>query len=139
MFQFKITTFNPDKEYSGFHFYILNKGLNSGKPMINPCPNCFVLNCESDEVKQDLYWLIYGLWQGKAFRSNLLGSVILYIRKYELENVINIGIEKLEKNPVKVKQNISAVVKIEQQRINVLKQLDLMKQLKMALMFDILK
>jgi len=139
MFQFKITTFNPNKEYSGFHFFILNKGLNSGKPLLSPCPNCFVLNCESAEVKQDLYWLIYGLWQGKAFHSSLIGSVILYIRKYDLINVIKIGVEQLEKNPVKVRKNISAVAKIEEHRLNILKQIQLMQQLKLSLMFDILK
>jgi hypothetical protein len=139
MFQFKITTFNPDKEYSGFHFFILNKGLNSGKPLLNPCPNCFVLNCVSAEVKLDLYWLIYGLWQGKAFRSSLIGSVIIYIRKNELENVIKNGIVKLEQDPIKVKKNISAVAKIEEHRLNILKQIQLMQQLKLSLMFDILK
>lgn len=135
----KITTFSPGKNYSGHFFYILNKGNNSGKPLKAPCPNCFVCECETEEEKENLYWLIFGLWQGKVFYTSLLGSVIPYIRKNDVKDIVQNGIDKLNLNPEKVKKNISAVAKIEEQRINILKQLDLMKQLKMALMFDVLK
>ena len=139
MIDFNITTYNSDKEYKGFQFYILNKGLNCGKPLENPCPNCFVCKLKNEEEREQFYWLLFGLWQGRAFYTSLLGSVIPYIRKNDLKDIIQNGIEKLNLNPEKVKKNISAVAKIEEQRITILKQLELIKQLKMALMFEVLK
>ncbi len=96
MLQYNLTTFNPDKEYAGFHFYILNKGLNSGKPLLDPCPNCCVCQCSNEEEQLELYWLLFGLWQGKAFQINLTGSVIPFIRMKELKEIIQKGISKLQ-------------------------------------------
>ena len=134
-----LTTYNPDKEYSGFYFFILNKGLNSGKPLKNPCPNCFILKCQSDEVKQELFWLTFSLWQGKVFRPHLIGSVIPYIRIKDLTNVLKHGIEKLTINPEKVKNHITTLIKMEDHRIRILKQNQLIQQLKQSLITQILK
>lgn len=46
---FRIKTHRASLTYSEPHFFILNKGLNSGKPLNNPCPNCFVC-ITTDEV-----------------------------------------------------------------------------------------
>lgn len=71
------------------HFYILNKGLNSGKPLKKPCPNCFVMAFENANDKDFYYWLVYGLWQSKAFHPFLRGSVIPFIVLPELKKSIN--------------------------------------------------
>ena len=139
MFNYKIKTYNPAIELTNFHFYILNKGLNSGKPLLDPCPNCFVCTFKTEAEKEQLYWLVFGLWQGKVFHQNLLGSVIPYIRLKCLKEVIQLGITKYLSNPEKAKKNILAVAKIEEQSINVLNQLNLMKQLKMAIIQELLK
>ena len=135
----KITTFSPGKNYSGHFFYILNKGKNSGKPLIEPCPNFFVCECETEEEKEQLYWLIFGLWQGKIFHQNLLGSVIPYIRLKCLKDVIQLGISKYLSNPEKAKKNISTIHQIENQRQTILKQFQLMQQLKLVLIQEVLK
>lgn len=69
-------------------FFILNKGLNTGKPLNEPCPNCFVCICKNSEDIEKLYWLLFALWQSKEIKRHLIGSVILYIRKSELEKLI---------------------------------------------------
>ena len=109
MFNYQIKTYNPEIEVTEFHFYILNKGLNSGKPLLEPCPNCFVCTFKTEAEKEQLYWLVFGLWQGKIFHQNLLGSVIPYIRLKCLKDVIQFGITKYLSNPEKAKKNISAV------------------------------
>jgi hypothetical protein len=139
MKKIKITTFSPEKKYSGHIFYILNKGNNSGKPMDHPCPNCFVCECETEEEKEQLYWLIFGLWQGKTFHQKLLGSVIPYIRLNCLKEVIQLGIKKYQANTEKAKKNISTIHQIENQRQTILKQFHLMQQLKLVLIKEILK
>ena len=119
MITFSLTTYKAEKEYKGAHFFILNKGLNSGKPLKNPCPNCFVCSCKNDQEKEELYWLLFGMWQGKAIHPYLIGSVIPFIRLKELTNLIQNGLEKLQTNPDKVRNNISKIVQMEKHQINI--------------------
>ena len=139
MITFKLTTYRKEKAYQGAYFFILNKGNNSGKPLLTPCPNCFVCQCTNEEEKQELYWLMYGMWQGKAIYPHLIGSVIPFIRLKELTNLIHTGIEKFLSNPDKVKRNISKIVQMEKHQMNIQKQLNLIKQMKQALIFEMLK
>ena len=80
------------------HFFILNKGLNSGKPLKRPCPNCFVISFENANDKDFFYWLVYGLWQSKAFHPFLRGSVIPFIVLPELKKSINQALITAENN-----------------------------------------
>ena len=139
MIKFKLTTYREGKDFKGSYFYILNKGNNSGKPLLTPCPNCFVCQCTNEEETQELYWLMYGMWQGKAIYPHLIGSVIPFIRLKELTNLIHTGIEKLLSNPDKVKRNISKIIQMEKHQVNIQKQLNLIKQMKQALIFEVLK
>jgi len=93
---FSIKTHRPGKEYSGVHFFILNKGLNSGKPLDEACPNCYVCECSSEEDKEALYWICFALWQSYQFRQHLIGSVILYIRKKEMFNLVRDTFQKAQ-------------------------------------------
>ncbi len=93
---FKLSTYNPAKKYAGFHFFVLNKGLNSGKPLYEACPNCFVIECETEDQKESLYWICFALWQSHRFRQHLIGSVILYIRKKEMLNLVRDTFQKAQ-------------------------------------------
>ncbi len=79
------------------------------------------------------------MWQGKAIYPHLIGSVIPFIRLNELTNLIHTGIEKLLSNPDKVKSNISKIVQMEKHQVNIQKQLELIKQMKRALIFEVLQ
>ena len=138
MITFKLSTYNPVKKYTGAHFFILNKGINCGKPLENPCPNCFVCECQNEEESKQLYWLLFGLWQGKIFHPYLAGSVILFIHLRHVKSILSDAINKMEVMPEKFKSHINKVHKIEQNRLNILKQLELMKQLKRVLMLELI-
>lgn len=138
MKNFKLITYRPGVIYPGHIFYILNKGNNSGKPLNEPCPNCFVCICENEDHKEQLYWLLFGLWQGKAFHPHLIGSVIPFIRLREVTNLIYKGLEKLKTNPDKFQKNISTIIKIEKQRETIQKQFELMQQMKRILILEVL-
>lgn len=90
MCTFLITCFNPVNQKSILqpHFFILNKGLNSGKPLEKPCPNCFVITFKNDYEKEFLYWLCWGLWQSKKFHQLHTGSVIPFVRLHEFKTFI---------------------------------------------------
>ncbi len=96
---FNLATYNPAKKYAGFHFFVLNKGLNSGKPLLEPCPNCFVLSCASEEQKENLYWICFALWQGKRFHQLFVGSCIEFIRYKETFNLVQESFLKTKNNP----------------------------------------
>jgi hypothetical protein len=69
----------------------------------------------------------------------LIGSVIPFIRLNELTNLIHTGIEKLLSNSEEVKRNISKIVQMDKHQMNIQKQLDLIKQMKQELIFEVLK
>ena len=90
MFTFSISCYNSisTKEVLSNQFYVLSKGLNSGKPLEKPCPNCFVITVKNDEEKEFLFWLCWGLWQSKKFHHLHTGSVIPFIRLHEFKAFI---------------------------------------------------
>lgn len=84
----KIFTYNPKNQKSEFEFYTLSKGLNSGKPLDTPCPNCFVISCCNTQELDIYRSLLFGLWKAKAFHQLLVGSVIPFIRINDFKNLI---------------------------------------------------
>ena len=96
---FRLQTYNPAKKYAGFYFFVLNKGLNSGKPLLEPCPNCYVCSCTTLEDKENLYWIFFALWQGKRFHQLFVGSCIEFIRIKETFNMVQESFLKTKSNP----------------------------------------
>jgi hypothetical protein len=121
------------------HFFILSKGLNVGKPLDKPCPNCFVLFAKCEIEKQQLYWICFGLWQGNFFHRFLTGSVIPFIRLHDLKQVINEALQKAELNPSAFEKSIEVLNKLNTHQENIHQQLTLIKQAKKALMYKIMK
>jgi len=56
-----LKSYNRNSEIQNPHFFILNKGNNSGKPLVSPCPNCFVIQFQYEEEKEQVFWLLYSL------------------------------------------------------------------------------
>jgi hypothetical protein len=96
---FSFKTHRPGIEYSGVHFFVLNKGLNSGKPLEEPCPNCYVCECSTIKDKEALYWICFALWQSYQFKQHLIGSVILFIRKKDMFNLVRDAFVKAQSKP----------------------------------------
>jgi hypothetical protein len=88
MKSYSIKTHQLGNSYQQPHFFILNKGLNSGKPLKHPCPNCFVCLASNDEENEFLYWLSFGLWKSKSFHILLKGSVIPFVTIHETRKLI---------------------------------------------------
>lgn len=96
---FSIKTHRPGVKYLGEHFFVLNKGLNSGKPMEEPCPNCYVCECTNEEDKEALYWICFALWQNHQFKQHLIGSVIVYIRIKDFQKLVREAFIKAQAKP----------------------------------------
>jgi len=136
----KIKTHNSNTQYlNNNHFFILSKGNNAGKPMVNPCANCFVFLASNPTEKEYYYWLCYGLWVGGFFRQHLTGSVIEFLRIGEVKQVINYGTSKIDLRRQALMQSIEILNNLSQQQQNLIKQVRLIKQLKKAVMLKLFK
>ena len=115
MFNFSIKCFISagTNEVLSTQFFILNKGLNSGKPSLNPCPNCFIITTANEQEKEFLFWLCWGLWQSKKFQFFLTGSVIPFIRLNEFKVFLKeqTAIAFAEKE--QYQKNVKALQKLE--------------------------
>ena len=50
------------------HFFVLNKGINSGKPLSGYCPNSFRIEAENEEFRNIVLGIIRTL-EGQGFSS----------------------------------------------------------------------
>ncbi|MHB1147412.1 MAG: DUF6943 family protein [Lutibacter sp.] len=132
MSTFEIRTHQIGRTYSGPHFFILNKGLNSGKPMIGPCPNCFVITTNSDEVRESLFYLCLSLKNGRYFSNYLKGSVIPFICITDTKKIIHNALPTNENINWKLK--IEKLKKIDAFEQNLRQQLKLINDLKVTLL-----
>ena len=134
----KIKT-HKSKAYTENHFFILSKGNNAGKPLVQPCPNCFVVLVDTAEERELLYWLCFGLWQGGCFRPFLCGSVIPFIHLEDLKKVIQGARIKVEEKPSEFAEAIELLNKLTAHQENIVLQLSLIAQTKRAVIHKVLK
>ena len=127
MLNFKVRTYNPEKETPENSIFILSRGRNAGKPLFEPCPNCFILYCNDQEERENLYWTFFTLWKNGFFHPYLCGSVIEMLRLFEfkkiLQNFIIPSVAKMQEN-TKILSDIKAVYQLEQKFTQQLKQLN---------------
>jgi hypothetical protein len=139
MFSFKLKTHKLNATYSEPHFFILNKGNHSGKPMNDPCPNCFVCICSSEEEKEMLYWLVMGLCQGRVFEQYLCGSVISFVRINDVKKALNWLSFNHTAKLVQYKKKVIAIQKVQQAKNSILQQLQNLQSLQKVLVSDLMK
>jgi len=134
MQNFIIKTHKPETLYLADHFYILNKGLNSGKPLNEPCPNCFVVIFQSAVEKDSYYWLAYSLWKARYWQQFLVGSVIPFLRINDFKiDYITKTSKMLEQHEEHLK-NVKALKLLEQKEFSFQKNLKLISELRTAIL-----
>ena len=82
-------THRKDTVYTKPHLFILNKGLNSGKPQKTPFTNSFVIIFQNLEDCENFFFIAYSLWQTKFWHQHLVGSVIPFLRLPDFKNEFN--------------------------------------------------
>ncbi len=80
MMNFTIKIHRVGTIYSKPHLFILNKGMNSGKPQKTPFTNSFIVLFQNDEDCESVYFVLYSLWKTKFWHQHLVGSVIPFLR-----------------------------------------------------------
>lgn len=133
MIKSKIKTHSQGKMYNQPHFFILNKGLNSGKPFNHYVCNSFVFLADNKEEKEFFYFLLLGLWELRFFRKHLKGSVIEYIRLGDVIDVIDETLNSVNSGNRSFADVQNTLAQIEALQINLQKQLDYLMQLRKSL------
>ena len=132
MFTFRLKTYNQKEEIRNPHFFILNKGNNSGKPLLTPCPNCFVIQFSNEDEKEQVYWLLFCFWQSNGFYQYLRGSVIPFIVLRDIKSCIQENLVKAAKKSDQFQKLVSSfqsINKIENQLKQNLKAIEKAKKL----------
>ena len=129
---FEIKTHQVGRIYQKPHFFILNKGLNSGKPMRKPCPNCFVIAAATVEESQTLFYLCMSLKIGRYFAYYLKGSVIPFITKNDCLKVLKTAYFQNYKDDKLLQKHIYTISQIEKKEEILKQNLESIKQLKVA-------
>lgn len=75
-----IKTHKKGTNYNKPHLFILNKGMNSGKPSKEEIVNSYIVIFENEEDCENIYHITELLWKSKFWHRNLYGSVIPFLR-----------------------------------------------------------
>ena len=131
---FIIKTHQKNAIYKGNQIYILNKGMNSGKPQNEPFTNSFVILFQNDEDAETVYWLAYSLWKAKFWHQSLLGSVIPFLRiadfKKDFMSKVN---EMLQEHDLHKKQ-IQALRLLEQKEDQLNQNISLINEMRTVIL-----
>jgi len=110
--------------------------MNSGKPLLSPCPNCFKIEAENEEFKELLYWVTFALWKSKAFYPYLMGSVIPFIRLGVYKQIVCEKLEIVKANSAEFTNTIEKLrfIEIKEKQLN--ENLKLIQDLKVAYVYS---
>jgi hypothetical protein len=139
MLKNKIKTHKSGKMYNQPHFFILNKGLNSGKPFNHYVVNSFVFLADNKEEKEFYYFLLLGLWELRFFRKHLKGSVIEYVRLGDVIDVIDETLNSVNSGNRSFSDVQNTLAQIEALQANLQTQLNYLMQLRKSLFYKYLK
>jgi len=129
-----VKSHTPKSNYQYPHFFVLNKGLNSGKPLGQACPNCFILEFQNQEEKENHYWLAYSLWQSNFWRYHLVGSVIEFLRITDFKNLFTQKSMMLQEIGEQHLQIIRALKMLKEKESEFYKSINLLNQIRSAIL-----
>ncbi|SEG52454.1 DUF6943 family protein [Flavobacterium urumqiense] len=131
---FIIKTHKKDTVYKGNQVFILNKGLNSGKPQKEPFTNSFVIAFQNEEDAETIYWLAYSLWKSNFWHQFLIGSVIPFLRikdfKKDFDSKVN---EMMQEHELHQKQ-VQALRFLEQKEDQFHKNINLINEMRRVIL-----
>jgi len=135
MLKSKIKTHKSGTMYHQPHFFILNKGLNSGKPFRHYVCNSFVFLADDEKERDFYYFMLLGLWELRFFRPHLKGSVIEYVRLGDVIDVLEETLNSVNTGNRSFSDVQAALAQIEALQSNLHVQLNHLMQLRKSLFY----
>lgn len=131
---FIIKTHRKDAVYKGNSIYILNKGLNSGKPQKEPFTNSFVILFQNEEDTETVYWLAYSLWKANFWHQSLIGSVIPFLRIHEFKKEFNSKVKSMLQEHEEHLKQVQALRLLERQENQFQKNIFLINEMRKVIL-----
>lgn len=139
MLKTKIKTHKQGRVYNQPHFFILNKGLNSGKPFNHYVCNSFVFLADNIDEKEFYYHLLLGCWELRLFRPYLKGTAIEFVRLNDVIDVMQETVNSINTGNRSFYDVQKSLVQIDALQINLNSQLNYLMQLRKSLFHKYLR
>ncbi|GAA4764285.1 MULTISPECIES: DUF6943 family protein [Flavobacterium] len=135
MTNYIVKTHRKDTIYGKPHLFVLNKGLNSGKPQKEPFTNSFVLIFQNEEDCENIYWVTFSLWKSKFWHQFLIGSVIPFIRLQEFKKELFPRVTEMYDDYEQHKKNIQALRLLESKEKQFQENINLINDLRRTILY----
>jgi hypothetical protein len=132
---FIIKTHQKNTLYTKPHLFILNKGMNSGKPQKEPFTNSFVVIFQNEEDCESLYFVAYSLWKTKFWHPFLVGTVIPFLRLPNFSKEFNLKASLMMQEHEEHQKNIAALKLLEKKEKQFQENINLINDLKRAILY----
>ena len=131
---FIIKTHQKNAVYRANKIFILNKGMNSGKPQKEPFTNSFVILFQDEQDAETVYWLAYSLWKSKFWHQSLVGSVIPFLRLFDFKNEFYTKASLMMQEHDKHIKNIATLKILEQKEKQFHENINLINELRRVIL-----
>lgn len=135
MLNFIIKTHRVGTVYTKPHLFVLNKGMNSGKPQKEPFTNSFVIILQNEEELESLFFIAYSLWQTKFWHPFLVGSVIPFLRLPDFKNEFNPKASLMMSEHNEHIKNVAALKLLEQKEKQFHQNINLINDLRKVILY----
>jgi len=112
------------------HLFILNKGLNSGKPQKEPFTNSYVIIFSNQEELENVYWLAFSMVKSKFWHPFLVGSVIPFLRIEDFKNHFSNKVNEMLLDFENHQKDIKALRLLQEKEEQLHKNIHLIKDLR---------
>lgn len=131
---FIIKTHQKNAVYRANQIFILNKGMNSGKPQKEPFTNSFVILFQNEGDTETVYWLAYSLWKARFWHQSLVGSVIPFLRIDDFKKYFNLKVNEMLQEHELHKKQIQALRLLEQKEDQFQKNIALINEMRKVIL-----
>jgi hypothetical protein len=135
MLNFIIKTHRVGTIYTKPHLFILNKGMNSGKPQKEPFTNSFVIIFQNEEDCESVFFIAYSLWQTKFWHQFLVGSVIPFLRLPDFKNEFIPKASLMMAEHEEHKKNVAALKLLEQKEKQFHENINLINDMRRVILY----
>ncbi|GAA4770590.1 MULTISPECIES: DUF6943 family protein [Flavobacterium] len=135
MLKFIIKTHKKGTIYSKPHLFLLNKGMNSGKPQKEPFTNSFVIIFERDSDFDTINLTAYALWKTKFWHQFLSGSVIPFLRLNDVRKEFSTKVNQEIKDHKEHVKNVQTLKLLEQSEKRFNENLNLINDMRRVILF----
>jgi hypothetical protein len=135
MLNFIIKTHRVGTIYTKPHLFILNKGMNSGKPQKEPFTNSFVIIFQNEEDCESVFFIGYSLWQTKFWHPFLVGSVIPFLRLTDFKNEFIPKASLMMAEHEEHKKNVAALKLLEQKEKQFHENINLINDMRRVILY----